>query len=294
MAVATAATGFARSSALEPAKTLGPTPSSALVANTAAVNTAAPALPSSSTPPPTFLASGTTTPGGPAPSTPTSEFDAAALFTEMFDTLVQDLPSVTDLRDRFVPESSADFFLLYLFLSSGVVLANTASGFPPVTVTATANGLDVCTEGRTPCDVFSDFVVEDGLLDSFSINKTTIDGRFGVVAGSRSYESLTLDAGISYRLINQQQLVVLVLMSAESGTAGAEIRWSEAVFTDVNGTALPVDLTISLVPESVQGGESTGAMLRFPDAPPAGTLTVPVSSDGFATSSTATLVYIPV
>lgn len=159
---------------------------------------------------------------------------------------------------------------------------------------ATAAGLDVCTEGQPPCDVFSDLVLEDGFLASFSINGVSLDARFCVVVVPRSYEALTFDAGVSYRQINQQQLTVIVLMSTEPGSAGGEIRWSEAVFTDVSGAALSIDIDTSLALPLAPGGERVAALLRFADAPPGGTLTVPVSSDGFVTSSVASIVFVAV
>lgn len=141
--------------------------------------------------------------------------------------------------------------------------------------------------------MFSDFLFEDSLLASFSINGVSLDARFGVVAAPRSFESLTFEAGISFRRITQQQLTIIIVMSAEPGSTGAEIRWSEAMYTDANGTALRIDIDTSLAPSSVPGGARVGALLRFPDAPPAGTLTVPVSSDRFATTATAAIVYLP-
>jgi hypothetical protein len=259
-----------------------PTPSTTTVATVTTVTTVWPST--------TTMAAATTT----LPSPPTTSsagattFDALAFLGDYYAGMASD-PFVTSLLadENAVADSPAMSFLHHEAIVAGSIYAHTNDPLPSYTVTAEGPAVSVCRDDGA-CETFSDFVLADGRLDSFSVDGQSIEQWTSVYDRVTTAETLTIDASFAVRRPGDGLLSVGLLLDSRGGDTA--FGWELATYVDATGRSFSIDSAASEFPGSMQAGGLDVAHVSFAGAEHGGQLSIPITSD----SGVATAINIPV
>lgn len=196
-----------------------------------------------------------------AATTPDEEFDAIGFLTELFDRVSDDPRRVESLREQTVKGSPADHYVVYLAGFERALRDNLPGGFPPFSVVAARGGLNVC--ANRECVFYSEFVVSDGLLESFSLNEVPVVDRFVAPSKETFVEPVTVRVVGGFQRVTAEQLVVVIDVVAD---ADGEFAFGTAEYVDPDGATIPIDVTASAFPERLAAGQHAYAELQFPVA----------------------------
>jgi hypothetical protein len=213
------------------------------------VSGAAPALAPAATAVPTTVA------GAPV-------FDAVDFFTDLFAGINADPHDLGDLPQRVVAGSAADAFVTYLFGFGSARETSRQGPLEEFTVSGDDTAVEVCNEGF--CDTFSEFVVRDGRLGSFSLNGVTIEGRL-------AEPSKAIDHGRPVRVrvvgaferVTVDELAVVLAIEADEDVT---VSWAESAYVDASWNRIDVDLPASAYPAAITAGGEHDVVLQFPTA----------------------------
>ncbi len=226
-----------------------------------------------------------TTTTGPASTT----FDAFAFFGDFYGGLAVDPLQTSTLADETaVPGSPAFAFLYHEVGVAGSIYAHTNAELPEYTVTANGPAVSICRNDGA-CEVFSDFVLAGGLLDTFSVDGQPIDQWTSEYERRTTAEALTIDGSFAVRRPRDEALSVVLLLSSAGG--GTAFGWEQAFYVDASGRQFPIDMVNSHVPGFVEDGGIDLAHVSFADALHGGQLTIPFTADS---TGVATTIRIPV
>ncbi|MEM8621304.1 MAG: hypothetical protein AAGF73_16425 [Actinomycetota bacterium] len=134
------------------------------------------------------------------------------------------------------------------------------------------------------CLEFTDFIVDDGLLYTFSVDGVQIDDRLGVGGDPDSAAGVEASVVTSYRSIESDLLLVVVEVTAATP---ANLSLSGSTYVDPDGRQMSA--TQSVGPSDLQQGATALAIVGFAQADPGGTLVIEVSSDDFSNRGELTL-----
>ena len=122
--------------------------------------------------------------------------------------------------------------------------------FEPFTVAGTTTAIEgtpaveVCSDGF--CDTFSDFVVEDGRLQSFQLNGLAIDDRVASPAKPTEFGDVGIEVIGGFERITVDELAVVIGVDPAGETL--EVAWDEVVYVNPSGDEIAVDLLASAYP----------------------------------------------
>jgi hypothetical protein len=241
----------------------------------------------------TSIAGPPTSIAGPATMVPTTipattPFDAFSFLSEFYRQLGIDPFTAAELGEQTALGSSADAFV---FHEAGVaisILGHTSAPLPAYTVTAADPAVNVCRDdGR--CEMFSDFVLANSLLTSFSLDGVPMIDRVSSFERETTVEALTIEASFAVRRPSDDLLSVVVLLAAAGG--GITFGWEQTTYLDASGRQYPIDAVASQFPARMEDGDFDVAHVSFAGAQHGGQLVVPITTD---VTGVATTIRIPV
>lgn len=203
-------------------------------------------------------------------------FDGATFLREFYGQLGLVPADAVDLVEQASLGSAADAFLYHEIGIAIALFIHSTAPLPAYTVTPQGAGVSVCRDDGI-CELFSDFVLDAGLLSSFSIDGQPILDRVGSYERATTVEALTIDGAFSLRRPNVEQLSIVVLLTSEGG--GTTFAWEQATYVDATGRQYAIDLAASHTGARMEDGDSTVAHVVFAGAQHGGQLVIPITTD---------------
>ena len=216
-----------------------------------------------------------------------SEFDAVDFFSDFYALVNADPYGPSDLSERIVAGSPADAFLTYVLGFSAARVDSRPGPFEPFTVVGATTAIEgtpaveLCSDGF--CDTFSDFVVEDGRLQSFQLNGQAIDDRVASPAKAAEFGDVRIEVIGGFERTTVDELAVVIGVDPAGETL--EVAWDEVVYVNPSGNEIGVDLFASAYPRVIEprpDGRAQPVVLQFPTADLGGELVVPYVSGSMA------------
>jgi hypothetical protein len=202
---------------------------------------------------PTATAVETSLTGSPA-------FDAVDFFTDLFSGINTDPHRHGDIPQRVIAGSSADAWVTYLFGFGSAREASRQGPLEQFTVTGDDTAVEVCNAGF--CDTFSEFVVSDGLLESFLLNGIDIDGRLAEPSKAIEHgRPVRVRVVGAFERVTVDELAVVLAIEADEDLT---VAWDESAYVDPEWSRIEVDLLASAFPPALAAGEEHEVVLQFP------------------------------
>ena len=120
-------------------------------------------------------------------------------------------------EENAVEGSPAMAFVFHEAIAAGSIYAHTNDPLPSYTLTADGPAVSVCHNDDGACAIFSDFVLSDGLLDSFSIDGQSIEQWTSMYERVTTVETLTIDGIFAVRRPSDGVLSVGLLFGLSGG-----------------------------------------------------------------------------
>jgi hypothetical protein len=187
-------------------------------------------------------------------------FDAVDFFTDFFGGINDDPHRPGDVLQRVVEGSSADLFVNYLYGFGAARLDSRHGPLEPFTVSGDDTSVEVCNVGA--CDTFDDFVVVDGLLQSFRLNGVNVDGRLAAPVKSIERPPVRIRVVGAFERVTVDELAVV--LAIEPATEPLEVAWADSTYVDATWTPIEIDLPASSFPPTVAPGGEQEVVLQFP------------------------------
>ena len=228
----------------------------------------------------TTATTATTTQLSPTPATTAAAttFDALSFLRDYYAGMASDPFSASVLAEENAVESSpAMAFLFHEAIAAGSIYAHTNDPLPTYTVTADGPAVGVCRNDDNRCEIFSDFVLAGGLLDSFSIDGQSIEQWTSMYERVTTVETLTIDGIFAVRRPSDGLLSVGLLLDSSGGETA--FGWEQATYVDAAGRSFSIDAAASEFPGSMEAGGLDVAHVSFAGAEHGGQLSIPITSD---------------
>jgi hypothetical protein len=189
-------------------------------------------------------------------------FDAVDFFTEFFGGINADPRRPGEVVNQVVEGSPADLFVEYLYGFGAARRLSRQGPLESFTVSGDDTSVEVCNAGF--CDTFGDFVVVDGLLQSFRLNGVSIDGRLAAPIKLIERGPVRIRVVGAFERVTVDELAVVIAL--EAGSEPLEFNWAKTTYVDPSWTPIEVDLPASAFPPNIEPGGEREIVLQFPTA----------------------------